>query len=299
MQYKCDKCNDSGMILGSYNFDCSACEAATDRVALEAFIESLPAMGEQEQAWRIHQRALAMAPKQEAPAVAFDAATFIENKAAAYLDENASTDPDDGSTIFHYGSGGSEYYNGLVELAEEIRLAAPAIANGALTDDADLGEGLPSLPEAIEVGGEGWGWEDFQSQKVFSVEHMFKYARAAIALAASVNGSPTDERAAFEASKPTMHIKRNHFGMYENLYVHHAWEAWQDRSALAALVVAAGPDAVLVDKALRVLEGYAENYDMMSRIGKTGDVDCRSVAHDIRRNMVDGVRAALSGAKGN
>ena len=60
--------------------------------------------------------------------------------------------------------------------------------------------------------------------------------------------------------------------------------------ALAALADAKG----LMDKVIRVLEGYAENYDMMSRIGKTGDVDCKSVAHDIRRNMVDGVRAAIA-----
>lgn len=50
----------------------------------------------------------------------------------------------------------------------------------------------------------------------------------------------------------------------------------------------------LADKVASVLEGYADNYDMMSRIGKTGDVDCKSVAHDIRRNMVDGVRAAIA-----
>lgn len=58
----------------------------------------------------------------------------------------------------------------------------------------------------------------------------------------------------------------------------------------AALADAKG----LMDKVTRVLEGYAENYDMMSRIGKTGDVDCKSVAHDIRRNMVDGVLAVIA-----
>lgn len=258
----------------------------------------------------VAQTALAMAPKQEAPVAAFDAATFIENKAAAYLDENASTDPDDGSTIFHYGSAGSEYYNGLVELAEEIRIAAPAAANGALTDDADLGEGLPSLPEAIEVGGEGWGWEDFQSQKVFSVEHMFKYARAAIALAASANGSPIDERAAFEASKPTMHIKRNHFGMYENLYVHHAWEAWQDRAALAALVAAAGPDAALIES-LEVLLGLVDEFGIKSGVCCCGDdmarhsnpMHCGHSPVDsgeyYSAQTIEVARAALSGAKGN
>ena len=68
MQYKCEVCHDTGnkeKDMGGH-LTCIACSAATDRAALEAFIEKLPAMGEQEQAWRIHQRALAMAPKQEA-----------------------------------------------------------------------------------------------------------------------------------------------------------------------------------------------------------------------------------------
>lgn len=68
MQYKCQICHDTGnkeKDMGGH-LTCIACEAPAERMALEAFIESLPAMGEQEQAWRIHQRALAMAPKQEA-----------------------------------------------------------------------------------------------------------------------------------------------------------------------------------------------------------------------------------------
>jgi hypothetical protein len=41
--------------------------------------------------------------------------------------------------------------------------------------------GLPALPEEIEVGGEGWDFEDFKSQKTFSVDHMHEYALKAIA----------------------------------------------------------------------------------------------------------------------
>lgn len=40
---------------------------------------------------------------------------------------------------------------------------------------------LPALPEAIEVGGEGWDWDDFQREKTFSGDHMEEYARACIA----------------------------------------------------------------------------------------------------------------------
>lgn len=42
------------------------------------------------------------------------------------------------------------------------------------------------------------------------------------------------------------------------------------------------------------LELYALSYDQMARIGRTGDVDCKSVAYDIRRNMVDSVLSAIA-----
>lgn len=123
MQYKCDKCNDSGMILGSYNFDCSACEAATDRVALEAFIESLPAMGEQEQAWRIHQRALAMAPKQD-EAEELPEGWRIAERATCYTLLN-------GNTVVAILASPDAKENAAI-IAR--MLTAPAVANGALTD---------------------------------------------------------------------------------------------------------------------------------------------------------------------
>lgn len=47
---------------------------------------------------------------------------------------------------------------------------------------AEVGdEGLPPLPDHIEVGGEGWDIEDFKSEKTFTVEHMWQYARDAVA----------------------------------------------------------------------------------------------------------------------
>jgi hypothetical protein len=39
---------------------------------------------------------------------------------------------------------------------------------------------LPPLPEAIEVGGEGWDWEDFQSEKTYSGDHMRAYGQLCI-----------------------------------------------------------------------------------------------------------------------
>lgn len=57
------------------------------------------------------------------------AADFIDAKAQAYLDENASNEPDTGAVAFRYGEAGRDYYNTLVELAEEVRaLSAPVAA---------------------------------------------------------------------------------------------------------------------------------------------------------------------------
>lgn len=68
------------------------------------------------------------------------------------------------------------YRRGYVEGMEEgARLAVePATASG---------DELPPLPEPIEVGGEGWDFEDFKSWKTFTVEQMEAYARAAVSAA--------------------------------------------------------------------------------------------------------------------
>lgn len=60
------------------------------------------------------------------------AVAHIRKKADKYAQENCSVDPDDGSTIYHYGQAGMEYHNGLLELADELEsLAPPAQQEGA------------------------------------------------------------------------------------------------------------------------------------------------------------------------
>lgn len=54
------------------------------------------------------------------------------------------------------------------------------------------------------------------------------------------------------------------------------------------------PQDDLLNKIVSALEGYADSYDLMSRIGRRGDVQSTSVAFDIRRNMVDAVRNAFA-----
>jgi len=64
-------------------------------------------------------------------------------------------------------------------------------------------------------------------------------------------------------------------------------------AALAKVVGAAHPGQRSLDRAVRALEGYAESYDMMSRMGD-GKVDCNSVKHDISRNMIAAVKRAFA-----
>ena len=74
MQYKCDFCQDTGSLNPSADLlDCVHCDTTTDRIALNKWLAEQYKQGTvgavyEMDAWRIHQRALAMAPKQEAPA---------------------------------------------------------------------------------------------------------------------------------------------------------------------------------------------------------------------------------------
>lgn len=54
------------------------------------------------------------------------AAQYIEAQAAEYIAENASTDPDTGAVIWHFGEAGCSYHSMLIELAEELRHLAAA-----------------------------------------------------------------------------------------------------------------------------------------------------------------------------
>lgn len=76
---------------------------------------------------------------------------------------------------------------------------------------------------------------------------------------------------------------------------------WIVNEAIQHAAPAAQGDAkdekLKLDAACRSLEHYADSYERMGRIGNDGKVECASVAHDIRRNMVDAVRAAFAVSK--
>lgn len=73
MNFTCTECNDTGSRDKSGDYlDCGHCDAAMQRKALNDWLASQYHQGaiakvDSMDAWRIHQRALAMAPKQEAP----------------------------------------------------------------------------------------------------------------------------------------------------------------------------------------------------------------------------------------
>lgn len=124
MNFTCNECNDTGSIDKSGDYlDCTSCEAPAERMALESFIEKLPACGGRFQVWQVHQRALAMAPKQEAPIGYISSLALIELQ-----DPDA---PDNILTLRH-----SKSKHPRCEIAVYIDAQpAPAAANGALTDE--------------------------------------------------------------------------------------------------------------------------------------------------------------------
>lgn len=127
MQYKCEICEDTGSISKhlSGSLDCISCEASADRAALEAWLSNNSAMSNQDIAWLVHQRALAMAPKQEAPEQK-PVGMVAKSSFASHKVLVATVQLDD------------------VPLGAKLYLSTPAAANGALTD-AQVHQGVMAL----------------------------------------------------------------------------------------------------------------------------------------------------------
>jgi len=138
MNYKCDVCHDSGSKnqTGDY-LDCPACDMPMIRKALNDFVKSLGPTHPEDVALAIHQRALAMAPKQEAPAgwkLVPAEITHEMREAWARAEYTFAYDGED-----HPGQLYQKRHQYRAMLAAAP--AAPAAANGA----------LPELPEPLEI----------------------------------------------------------------------------------------------------------------------------------------------------
>lgn len=137
MQYKCEVCHDSGSKnqTGDY-LDCPTCDMPHTRKALNDFVKSLGPTHPEDVALAIHQRALAMAPKQEA----------LADERVAFIAEYQLN----GTMLISDDAGGfsnpwvNAHWDGWQRRA---RFAAPAAANGALTDKQidTIWDSLPGL----------------------------------------------------------------------------------------------------------------------------------------------------------
>lgn len=163
MQYKCDFCQDTGSLNPSADLlDCGHCDTTTERIALNKWLAEQYKQGTvgavyEMDAWRIHQRALAMAPKQEAqepePSLLWDAedpedgthASSAADFARSYAE--AAMSKGDVSEVLVLTAVRSRTRTMRIKVKdvddgewlewEWIDGAAPAAANGALAD-ADI-----------------------------------------------------------------------------------------------------------------------------------------------------------------
>jgi hypothetical protein len=69
------------------------------------------------------------------------AAAFIEKRAEDYLNNNTESEHDTGAIVWRYGDAGRDYHGTLVELAEELRSAAPS----------SPGASAQAAPDAVRI----------------------------------------------------------------------------------------------------------------------------------------------------
>lgn len=148
MNFTCTECNDTGSRdkLGTY-LDCNACGTAATRRDLNDFVKSLTQRSTypphpEDVALAIHQRALAMAPKQEAlkgdaqknpQANTWPTEIYLQ---AGDIDVESHLSYD--AAMRHEVTWASESIDWNDVRYIRADLAAPAAANGALTDEQIL-----------------------------------------------------------------------------------------------------------------------------------------------------------------
>ena len=313
MKYKCQECNDTGSRDKSGDYlDCGHCDAAMQRKALNDWLASQYHQGaiakvDSMDAWLIHQRALAMAPKQEADHIN-DVVKMVAPEGwrlvpvvATYEMERAAANGPGRSTGAHMESQ-SLIWKSMLDAAP----AAPAAANGA----------MPELPDPLEIywpelhssalgcGVEDrglrdryecaeYGWQDGVDKAaacvpdaIYDADQMRAYDQACHSMGRGAavreyiengtfkhpvpaNGALTDEQIVAICEKEC------------------GWLAGAKDKELVkfarAILAAAGPDAALV-KALKTI---------LKSTGGVEDLPIEGMW------LSDFCRAALSGAKGN
>ena len=137
MNFTCNECNDTGSRdkLGTY-LDCNACHTAATRRGLNDFVKSLTQRSTypthpEDVALAIHQRALAMAPKREAPEPVYQDCGACNGSGWVSRDADIGTEQECFSC---YGSGKSDDAAPTISTAslteEQVVCALGCIANG-------------------------------------------------------------------------------------------------------------------------------------------------------------------------
>lgn len=210
----------------------------------------------------------------------------------------------------------------------EFKPLFPELDHPAEKVTADAQPVAVDFPErVIDVIWQGAGLTTYhedgdQKQKFYA------FARAVVsetlarlpATTEKVTADAVDERAAFEAwirtgeLDLTPRLERDG-EFYDDFDTQRAWRGWQARAALSAQPSDAAAEAqsaapapsveqdergAFAQAAIRMLEGYAESYESMSRMDGGGNkVQCSSVAFDIRHNMVGWIKARAASTSAN
>ena len=271
MNFTCNECNDSGSRdkLGTY-LDCNACGTATTRRDLNDFVKSLTQRSTypvhpEDVALAIHQRALAMAPKQEALKP-----TDISQRLREYAGNSGYSHNDYADTMRAAADEIERYYGGMMNWKKtaEAKDAAPAAANGVMTE----------LPDPLEID-----WPELHSSALgCGVEDRGLHDRYECAEYGWQDG--VDKAAVcvpdeiYDADQMRAYGQSCH-AMGRGAAVR---EYIENGTFKQPILAAAGPDAAPqgLELAAEQLAEYCENMGYYN-------------------SYVDDVRAALSGAKGN
>lgn len=278
----CTVCNDTGSRDKSGDYlDCGHCDAAMQRKAMNDFLDKLPAMGDYDAAWLVHQRALAMAPKQEAPQPAPEIRTVLRDSLASGLTlaygcsrvwsawSVGTMSQDD----FYPASECDDLLDELCDLAiAALRpdLAAPAAANGTMPELPEIqmdhlnvlaqhytADQMRAYGQTCHAMGRGAAVHEYIESGTFKQP-------------APANGALTDEQIIQIITDAKIHC------------VHPSAATTLDIAR--TILAAAGPDAALV----KALEDITAIEDKMVGSDWEEIDEARTIA-----------RSALSGAKGN
>lgn len=143
MQYKCETCYDTGSRdqIGTY-LDCNECGVAQTRRDLNDFVKSLGPTHPEDVALAIHQRALAMATKQEARQIIDELGEF-EDWAKEHLGQGYSLETEEHTYVNPVTRWAFVAFKAGLKI-----VAAPAAANGAPEGEA-IGTLMRSSDETI------------------------------------------------------------------------------------------------------------------------------------------------------